>query len=90
MRCAALKCMRHAVVITQECLQQFILVVSFLPAGHARFAFSASVSIYVSLCVRTYHMHNNYIMYIVAVRPYLSRLRQFRWLLCVATVSSLA
>jgi len=54
------------------------------------FAFSTSVSIYVSLCVRTYHVHNNYITYIVAMRPYLSWLRQFRQLLCVATVSSLA
>ena len=42
------------------------------------------------LCIPTFHMHNNYIMYIVAMRPYFSHLWQFRWLLCVATMSSLA
>ena len=42
------------------------------------------------MCVRTYHVRNNYVTYIVAMRPYYSRLQQFRWLLCVATVSSLA
>ena len=31
-------------------------------------------------------MRNNYVTYIVAMQPYLS---QLRWLLCVATVSSL-
>ena len=40
------------------------------------------------MCVRTYHVRNNYITYIVAMRPY-SRLRQFRRLLCVAAMSSL-
>jgi len=30
------------------------------------------------LCVRTYHMCNNYVTYIVSMRPCLSRLRQFR------------
>jgi len=42
------------------------------------------------LCVPTYHMHYNYITYIVAMRPYFRRLWQFRQLLSVATVSSLA
>jgi len=54
------------------------------------FVFSTSVCIYVYLCICTYHMHNNYVIYIVAMRPYYSRLQQFRWLLCVATMSSLA
>ena len=39
---------------------------------------------YISLCVLTYHVHNNYVIYIVAMRPYFSRLRQldscFVWL----------
>jgi len=43
----------------------------------------------VYLCVRTYHVRNNYVTYIVAMRPYFSRLRQFRRLLCVAAMSSL-
>jgi len=35
-------------------------------------------------------VRNNYVMYIVAMRPYFSRLRQFRRLLsCVAAMSSL-
>ena len=35
------------------------------------------------MCVCTYHVRNNYVTYIVAKRPYLSRL------LCVAAMSSL-
>jgi len=46
------------------------------------------VCIYLSLCVCTYHVCNNYVTYIVAMRPYLNRLRQFRRLLCAATMSS--
>jgi len=34
-------------------------------------------------------MRNNYVTYIVAMRPYLSRLGQFTRLLCVAAMSSL-
>jgi len=37
----------------------------------------------VYICVHTYHVYNNYITYIVAMRSYFSRLRQFRQLLCV-------
>jgi len=37
----------------------------------------------VFMCSRTFHVRNNYITYIVAIRPYFSRPRQFRWLLCV-------
>ena len=45
------------------------------------------VPIYLHLCIHTYHVHNtNYVMYIVAMRLYFSRLRQFRWLLCVLWV----
>jgi len=44
----------------------------------------------VNMCVRTYHVCNNYITYIVAMRPCFSGLRQFRRLLCVAIMSSLA
>ena len=47
------------------------------------------VCIYICVCVCTYHVCNNYVTYIVAVRPYFSRLRQFRWLLYVAAMSSL-
>jgi len=39
------------------------------------------VCIYVSSCVHTYHVHNNYITYIVAMQPYSSWIRQFRRLL---------
>jgi len=41
------------------------------------------------MCVRTYHVHNNYVTYVVAMRLYFSLLRQFRRLLCVAAMSSL-
>ena len=44
----------------------------------------------VYMCVRTYHVCNNYVTYIVAMRPCFSGLRQFRRLLCVAIMSSLA
>ena len=39
----------------------------------------------VDLCVPTYHMHNNYVTYIVAMQLYFSQLRQ---LLSVATMCS--
>jgi len=45
--------------------------------------------IYIYMCIRTYHVCNNYVTYIVAMRPYFSRHRQFRRLLCVAAMSSL-
>ena len=53
--------------------------------------FRVCIYIYVCMCVRTYHVRNNYVTYIVAMRPstYFSRLWQFRWLLCVAAMSSL-
>ena len=42
--------------------------------------------LYIYVCVCTYHVRNNYVTYIVAMRPYLlNRLR----LLCVAAMSSL-
>jgi len=41
------------------------------------------------MCVRIYHMRNDYIMYIVVMQPYFSQLQQFRRLLCVAAMSSL-
>ena len=55
----------------------------FLPAGRAQSArpagpldyFAVSASVY--MCVHTYHVRNNYVTYIVAMRPYFSRLRQF-------------
>jgi len=70
----------------------------FLPAGRSQPAGPKITSrfphllvyIYIYLCVRTYHVHNNYVTYIVAMRPCLSRLRQFRRLLCVATMNSVA
>ena len=41
------------------------------------------------MCVRTYHMRNNYVTYTVAMRPNFSRLLQFKRLLCIAAMSSL-
>ena len=29
---------------------------------------------YIYLHIHTYHMHNNYVMYVVAMQPYLSQL----------------
>jgi len=46
------------------------------------------VCISVNLCVRTYHVRNNYVTYIVAMQPYFIRLQQFRRLLCEAAMSS--
>jgi len=40
--------------------------------------------IYLGLCVPTYHMHNNYVMYIVAMRVYFNQILLLRWLLFVA------
>ena len=42
------------------------------------------------MCVRAYHVRNNYVTYIVAMRPYFSRLcdSALRRLLCVAAMSS--
>jgi len=51
--------------------------------------FHVYIYIYIYLCIRTYHVRKNYVTYIVAMRPYFSRLRQFRRLLCVAAMSSL-
>jgi len=48
------------------------------------------VCIYIYMCVRTYHVRKNYVTYIVAMRPYFSRLRQLRRLLCVPAMSSLS
>jgi len=38
---------------------------------------SASVCLSVGLCIPAYHVHNNYVTYIVAMRLDFSRLRQF-------------
>jgi len=38
------------------------------------------------LCIPTDHVRNNYITYIVAMRPYFNQRQQFRRLLCVATI----
>jgi len=40
------------------------------------------------MCICTYHVRNNDVTYIVAMRSN-TRLRQFRWLLCVAGTSGL-
>ena len=42
------------------------------------------------LCIPTYHARNSYVMCIASMQPYFSQLRQFRRLLCVAAMSSLA
>ena len=47
----------------------------------------------VCMCVRTYHVCNNYVTYIVARRSYRLTLVDFgnlRWLFCVAAMSSLS
>ena len=66
----------------------------FFPAGRTGSAWPAGPNItlrfrvciyiymYVCMCICTYHVRNNYVMYIVAMRPYFSRL------LCVAAMSS--
>ena len=43
----------------------------------------------IYICVRTYHVRNNYFTCVVDMRPYFSRLWQFGRLLCVAVMSSL-
>ena len=50
----------------------------------------ARLFVYIYLCVCTYHVRNNYVTYIVAMRPYFSRLcdSALRRLLCVAAMSS--
>ena len=72
--------------VQDQCFIGFMVpeIELFLPAGRTRSArpagskitlhFSASVG----MCVRTYHVRNNYVTYIVAMRPCFSRLRQFR------------
>jgi len=68
-----------------------------LPAGRARPAgpkitlrflcLLVYIYVYIYLCIRTYHVRNNYVTYIVAMRPYFCSASAR--LLCVATVSSL-
>jgi len=58
------------------------------PAGHKIALHFPRLS--VGLCIPTYHMYSNYIMCIVAMPFYFSQLRQFGWLLYVATMNSLA
>jgi len=52
--------------------------------------FCAFVCMYTYLYVPIYHVCENYVTYIVAMQLYFSRLQQFRQLLCVAAMSSLA
>ena len=73
-------------------MEKLLVFFLFLPAGRARSARPAGPKItlpfprlYIYMCVRTYHVRNNYVTYIVAMRPYLSR----PWLLCVAAMSRL-
>ena len=69
-------------------------VTRFLPAGRALRMRPANPKItlqfprlytYTYMYICTYHMRNNYVTYIAAMRPYFSRLR----LLCIAAMSSL-
>ena len=63
---------------------------SFFTTG-LRLLYVFHICLFVCWSVRpTYHMHHNYITYIVAMRLYFTRLQQFRRLLCVTTMSSLA
>jgi len=70
-------------------MQQSILLTCFFnqPATHeARgrlvlrllcgFCVCIYIYIYICMCVCTYHVRNNYVTYIVAMRPYFGRLRQ--------------
>ena len=72
--------------------QQLEQAAMLLPAGHVLHTQLAGPKITLLflclfVCVSTLIM---YITYIVAMRPYFSQLWQFRRLLCVATMSSLA
>jgi len=60
----------------------------FFPAGCTLPRLVLRLLICASAC--TYPVHNIYVTYSVAMRPYFSQLWQFRQLLCVATVGSLA
>ena len=51
-----------------------VLLQQFLDVLYQHY-FAVSVSVY--LCVRTYHVRNNYVTYIVAMRPCFSRLWQY-------------
>ena len=71
-------------------LPGFLSLFFFLPAKACgwlvlRLLCVFSVCWYIYLCVRTYHVRNNYVTYTVAMRPCLSRR-----LLCVATMNSVA
>ena len=73
-----------------DLLSLHLVLLMFLPAGYAQSAQPAGPRI--TLCFHIYifvhpHVHNNYVTYIVAMQPYFSWLRQFRRLLCVATLS---
>jgi len=82
------------------CTPEMQAHIQFLPAGRAQSARPAGpkitlqfsrlyICISVYLCVRTYHVRDNYVTYIAAMRPYFSRPRQLRRLLYVAAMSSL-
>ena len=63
------------------------LTQSVQPSGpKIALGFPCLYCIYLGLCVPTYHMHNNYVTYIVAMRVYFNQIWQFGWLLCVATM----
>jgi len=85
----------HAWFTLHTQVAQLILILSLFYQQAARFTRGWLVlkllcGFQVCMCVRTYHVHNNYITYIVVMRSYVSRLRQFRRLLCIAAMSSLS
>ena len=67
----------------------------FLPAGCALctpptglLCFPHLLVCWSVLCILTYHVGNNYVMFIVAMRPYFSQLRQFSWLAALCSTYS--
>jgi len=78
--------------VPHYCLATFLSQEVFLPASCVLRVWPAGPTItllfprlYICRSVRLHlYMLNNYVTYIVAMRPYFSRLRQFRRLLCVA------
>jgi len=80
--------------LTGISIQEFIaLFVPYQPAAHfkrGQLVLRLLCDFRVCIFVCPHLSHNNYVTYIVAMRPYFSWLRRFRRLLCVATKGSLA
>ena len=90
----------HHLEVERRCEDIYMVVpqIFFLPAGACEAQSGGPkitlhfLHLFVSLyiCASQRIVCDNYIIYIVAMQPYFSQLWQFRQLLCVATMSSLA